>query len=104
MRRLLWIALLAVLFSGCNSGTKNSGSGEAQITEITMQVDGMHCMGCVETVQASARQLEGVDSAFASLAEASARVVFDASKTDTTAIREAIELNGYKVTEIKISK
>ncbi len=101
MYRLIGMVLFVLVLSGCNTGNKNKTSEEPVITTVEISVDGMHCMGCVETVQASARQVAGVDSAFASLPEAMARVTFDASVTDTTAIRKAIELNGYKVTGIK---
>lgn len=103
MRYWIGFMLMVALCLGCNTQNKEKEQEEStpQITTVEFSVDGMHCMGCVETVQASARQLPGVEEASASLEDANARVVFDASQTDTTKIKEAIELNGYQVTAIR---
>lgn len=103
MSKIVGLLFLGLTLLGCNAG-KNSKKGEDSVPAtlaVEMSVDGMHCMGCVETVRASAIQLNGVTEAAVSLDSANARIVFNTGLTDTIKIKDAIELNGYQVTSIK---
>ena len=102
MRIFIALALLACFAGGCKP--KSSASGEVaanQPVTVEMGVTGMHCMGCVETVRASIAQLHGIDTVFVSLDSARATVTFRPEEADTAKLRDAVELNGYKVTAIK---
>ena len=64
---------------------------------ITLKIDGMHCGGCVRSVEKAARSLDGVSNVSVSLenAELSADV---ASPEQITALKSAIEDCGFDVT------
>ena len=58
----------------------------------------MTCNGCVATVEASVTQLgDGINSVKVDLDDAKAVIEFIPAEIDSVKIREAIELNGYKV-------
>lgn len=102
MRLISFIAIILIFCFSCK--TRSGGSQDkAELKPVTVElaVTGMHCMGCVETVRSSIAQLDGVDSVTVSLEKANAIVIFNPGKVDTTGIREAVELNGYKVAGTK---
>ena len=107
MKSLFYFSLIALIFASCQSGTKSNKDDAADLSAltITMDIQGMSCNGCVETVQASVRQLgDGISSVKASLEENNAVIELDPSQVDTVTIRKAIELNGYKVLGVKVKE
>ena len=60
-------------------------------------IEGMSCQGCVASVTRVLKALPGVQSVDVSLDPGSARVDYDASRVDMTALRKAIEDAGYDV-------
>lgn len=64
---------------------------------ITLKIDGMHCGGCVRSVEKAARSLDGVSNVSVSLenAELTADV---ASPDRIDALKSAIEDCGFDVT------
>ncbi len=67
------------------------------IQEVTLSVSGMTCASCEEHVKHAVNELPGILSVSASSDEGIANVKFDKSKTDKSAITEAIDATGYKV-------
>jgi copper chaperone CopZ len=102
MRLISVLSILLIFCISCKTGSvsKKDKSDQRPVT-VELAVTGMHCMGCVETVRYSIAHLEGVDSVSVSLEQANAIVTFNPGKVDTTGMREAVELNGYKVTGAK---
>ncbi len=63
---------------------------------VKLQVEGMTCGGCVNSVTRVLSALPGVASADVSLAEARAKVTYDPAQTGVEAMKQAIERAGYK--------
>lgn len=68
---------------------------------VTFAIEGMHCAGCVRTVDHLLRRQEGVWEAEVSLDSASARVLFDPQRISSQQIAEAIERAGYRASASK---
>jgi copper chaperone len=65
------------------------------MNEVTIEVEGMSCGGCVKNVTGALKALPGVGDAQVSLAEASATVRYDPAKVSVAALREAVENAGF---------
>ncbi|MCF8303264.1 MAG: cation transporter [Bacteroidales bacterium] len=70
----------------------------------TLDVKGMTCTGCENTVKKSVTELGGIIEVTASHKDGKATVEFDASKTSIEDIQKAIKNKGYDVTNYKFSK
>jgi len=64
---------------------------------ITLDIGGMTCQGCVGSVTRVLQATPGVSQARVSLTPGRAEVTFDPARTDTPALRKAIEDAGYDV-------
>ncbi len=101
MRTTVLLAFLIVMAGACKQKTStNQSIADSKPVTVEMGVTGMHCMGCVETVRSSIAQLEGIDTVMVSLDSARATVTYRPGKVDTLKIRDAVELNGYKISGI----
>ncbi len=65
------------------------------MAEITLEIEGMTCQHCVMRVKKAIDGIDGVSSS--DVSTGSARVVYDDSKTDGSAIEKAVQEAGYKV-------
>jgi copper chaperone len=65
-------------------------------TEV-IKVDGMTCMGCVNSVKNVLEKIPGVSKADVSLEQKQVTVEYDASKTHTDQFKDAIEGAGFEV-------
>ncbi len=65
--------------------------------EQTFNIAGMSCGGCVASVECAVRALPGIQAVQVDLASGSAKVAFDASQTDVSQIKTAVEEAGYDV-------
>lgn len=105
MKTLLSVILLAALIVSCQSKADKSENVDLTPLTVTMDVHGMTCGGCVETVRASVAQLgDAINSVTVNLDNASAVIEYSPSKIDSVKIRKAIELNGYKVLAVKMNE
>lgn len=75
---------------------KEKQSGE----KVTLQINGMHCVGCGMNIDGALEDLEGVISAETNFAQAKTHVQFDASKVTIATIKSAIESIGYESEEL----
>ena len=66
------------------------------MTTTTLKITGMHCAGCVSTIERSLRKLSGVDDASASLVTGEAIVRHDGLATPEQLV-EAVKKSGYGV-------
>lgn len=64
---------------------------------VILNVDGMICSGCVESITRLLKAVDGVVSAAVSLENWNATVVFDETRTTPDVLREAVEDGGYDV-------
>ena len=64
---------------------------------LTFTVEGMHCSGCVRTIQAVLSAQPGVQQASVSFDDRQARVLFDADATSENRIVAAVRDAGFQV-------
>ncbi len=63
----------------------------------TIKIDGMTCMGCVNSVRNVLQEISGVDNVEVSLEQAQATIQYDADVINDNAFIEAIEEAGFDV-------
>jgi copper chaperone len=63
----------------------------------TLEVQGMSCAHCVNAVESSVGELQGVSSVKVDLGKGEVTVAYDNSKTSLNQIQETIEDQGYDV-------
>lgn len=73
-------------------------------THARLQIEGMHCNGCAETIKKSLINVEGAGNAYVSFDSAYATVIFDSNLTNIKEITEAVEKKGYKVKNVEINE
>lgn len=71
------------------------------LKRISIPIQGMSCASCVHNIQNKLQKIDGVLEASINLATASATITYDNSKTDQSAIKNAIKSAGYDVPEIE---
>ena len=75
-------------------------NGESE-TEVTLRINGMHCAGCVGSVEKSLQQVEGVLSASVTLTTEQAVVKYRSSVAGTEELEKAVERAGYSAEAIQ---
>ena len=70
-----------------------------QVATKQLEIEGMHCASCVQAVEKSLRNLDGVGNASVNLATESATVEFDPSQVDVERLRKAVSDAGYEASE-----
>ena len=65
---------------------------------ITLNIEGMHCGGCVKSVTQVLTELDGVQSADVQL-EGKANITFDENRVNVAQMIEVIEDAGFDATE-----
>jgi len=65
---------------------------------ITLNIEGMHCGGCVKSVTRVLTELDGVQSADVQL-EGKANITFDENRANVAQLIEVIEDAGFDATE-----
>lgn len=71
--------------------------GGKDMKSLELAIDGMHCDGCANTIEALLAREPGVKSASVSHANGRGRVLYDPALTDAARIAKAIEQAGYRV-------
>ena len=70
------------------------------IEEKEIEVVGMHCNSCVNAVQLSLTDVDGIEYAEANLDSGITKIKFDNDKVSYTDIKEAVEEAGFNIKEI----
>jgi Cu+-exporting ATPase len=76
---------------------------EAQTKRTAIKIGGMHCAGCVTSIQNHLMELKGVKKCEVNLAAEKATLEFDPSSVDLFTIEKAVQEVGYKVVYEKLS-
>lgn len=63
---------------------------------ITLNIDGMTCGGCVKSVTNALNQVAGVTEANVSLEQKNAQIRFDDSQTSVADLTQAVEDAGFE--------
>jgi Cu+-exporting ATPase len=82
---------------------KPEKEAHSMTTRTVVKIGGMHCAGCVNSIQSYVSDLPGVNKVEVNLATEKAVVEYDPSKTKLAVIEKAIEEVGYKVVYEKVS-
>lgn len=102
MKTLIFIFGIFMLVS-CGQGNKqqeNSDSTAGQaLTEVTLNVGGMHCDMCVASIEKGVGAIDGVEFVDAELSDSTAVIRFFEAETSLAEITQAIERRGYTVKE-----
>ena len=103
MKKILFILISIAFLASCNQTQKQDKQEEVPptveyIQAMELDVDGMHCTGCENTIKKSVAELEGVKEVTASHTGGMAYVVYDTALTSLADIKAAIEGKGYAVT------
>ena len=64
---------------------------------LEIRIEGMHCDGCVASVQRALASRPGVDAAQADLDSGIVAIDFDPSRIDRPGLEEAIEDAGFDI-------
>lgn len=64
---------------------------------LTLNVQGMSCGHCVNTIEKSVGQLAGVEQVKVNLADAQVDLAFDEVQVSLDKIKETIEDQGYEI-------
>ena len=98
MKQILFIVLVLLAFSACNSPQKTAEKAQAPVmVEAKLKVEGMTCNECEASVAKGVNELAGIDSISANHLDSTAFVRFDSNKTSLKDISKAIEGRGYVV-------
>ena len=73
----------------------------AQGTKVAFDVSGMTCGGCTTKVSDALKKIEGVSAAAVDYQTGRAEIAFDAAKTTSAALLEAIAATGFKAKKSK---
>ncbi len=76
---------------------------EALTKRTALKIGGMHCAGCVNSIQNYLMELKGITKCEVNLAAEKATIEFDPSSVDLSTIEKAVEEAGYKVVYEKLS-
>lgn len=101
MKKLLYLIVLLV-FVSCNTGNRNAKSdeatmGQSKIVETTINIGGMHCDMCVNSIEKGINELDGITAVAVSLNDSTAKVSYDVQKVQLAQIEKAIEKRGYSI-------
>jgi len=98
MRKVLGVAIILAAIVSCKSGGDSKKELSTEPIAMEIGIEGMSCNGCVATVESSVKQIgDGITSVKVNLEKKNALIEYVPAKVDATKIKEAIELNGYKV-------
>ena len=65
------------------------------VSELTLSVEGMHCLSCVSRVEGALTNLPGILEASASLSKATVHVKFVSATVASSHMEEALQITGY---------
>ncbi len=72
-------------------------SGESELVNLTLRIEGMHCAGCAGSVENKLMATPGVEAAVVNLTLATARVVFDENQVQRDDLVQAVKQAGFQV-------
>jgi len=68
--------------------------------KVTLNVEGMSCAHCVNSIEGTVGEMSGVESVKVHLADGKVDVTFDSNEVSLKEITNGIEDQGYDVAEI----
>jgi copper ion binding protein len=95
--RTLTLTLLVVLSLIACAPPAAQPPAAAEPTTLTLEVSGMTCAGCEQSIAASVKKIDGVREVTADHKAGKAVVKFDPARARAADIRHAIEKAGYRI-------
>ena len=80
-----------------------SRTAQSEVKRTALKISGMHCAGCVSSIQKHVSEVPGVSKVEVNLATEKATLEFDQTKVKLDLIEKAIEEAGYKVAYEKLA-
>lgn len=71
------------------------------VNEVTIPIKGMTCSSCAQTIEKEINKLKGIKEVNVNFTTEKAKVLYDASNTKISEIKNVIEKAGYEALEIK---
>jgi copper ion binding protein len=106
MKKLSIILMLAMIVAACGNSTssekKASPDKQSAVEVAIIDISGMHCESCVNTITGVLTEIEGVGDVKVALEYEQAKIKFDPEEVTTDELKEAIEEKGYEVTNIEL--
>ena len=99
MKNLL-VFIVAIVFIACSTGQKETEekvNETSKITEVTLNIGGMHCENCVASIEKGINGLDGIEKVIVTLNDSTAVVNYDASQLELAQIEKAVQKRGFKV-------
>ena len=84
-------------------GSLAAKTEQSQTKRTALKIGGMHCAGCVTSIQNYVAELKGITKCEVNLAAEKATLEFDPATIDLTTIEKALEEIGYKVVYEKLT-
>ena len=102
MKKLMIVLMASLFMIGCNNTAKKTDDAasenlSAEWVEVTLNVEGMTCTGCENSVNAGVESLEGISTVESSFEEGWTKVKYDKSTTTIAEIEGKITDTGYEV-------
>lgn len=105
MKNLVFIlSFFAFLSCTSNQTEKKSSVDITKLVKAEINVKGMTCTGCENTINEKVHSVKGVENANSSHTEGKTWVTYDTTSTDIDAILYAIDETGYKADGYKLIK
>ena len=104
MKEIMMLLLTAALLTACNTSNKNTDDANAEVeasaaewVEVTLNVEGMTCDCCENSIKSGVESLEGIAAVESSHEEGWTKVKYDKSLTSPKDIEAKITDTGYSV-------
>lgn len=104
LMKKIYLLIIGIIMFSCNQGTSTGSekkqTGEqnlAAVKTIQLNVSGMTCEGCENTVESALTKVDGVVTAEASYVKSVASVSYDTTKVKRELLTETINNLGYHV-------
>jgi copper chaperone CopZ len=101
MKNVLIITVLLIFIIACGRSATQNTTEAVNLVKVEINVKGMTCTGCEQTIIKGVKSINGVQEASASYVQGKAWVIYDEEKADMQQISEAIEKKGYEVANYK---
>lgn len=112
MKKLSFLIVLLIFIAACNNSTTGDQSQAANTEQLSAQegvievavidVSGLHCESCVNTITTALNEIDGITDTKVSLEQEQAKFKFEPAKVSMEDVKKAIEGKGYGMGEVEI--
>lgn len=66
------------------------------MAELILDVEGMTCNHCVQTVEKALTKLPGIERSLVDLEKGQVHIEYDANRVNEDKMKQAVEISGYR--------